>query len=267
MKNLIKLWITVSAVAMATTISCYPPDRSSESGNKSLDNFANGGVKQYNSCTSNLQSQSAAKETSIIASSPQSKEAVLNGLAAVPQPFLRAFQAAGGRVLASKDAAKICGQVSQNNSEKDLNTGATIPSCWIQEKTGVAPQIILSDDPVLINHSIIRAFTYFFTEYFLTRVSHPDVIGQLPQSNLWPTGIQEFESHRDAVTTAFLRDLETKKSPASSALRAAYSKDPMKFKNSVLAEVLDSCYCSDRTRTILRVEFPATWSATQCLIQ
>lgn len=267
MKNLLKLCIPISVVATAITISCYPPDHGSESGNKSLDNYANGGVKQYNSCISNLQSQTAAKETSITASSTQSKEAVLNALGAVPQPFLRAFQAAGGRVLASKDAAKICGQVSQNNSEKDLNTGATIPSCWIQEKTGVAPQIVLSDDPTLINHSMIRAFTYFFTEYFLTRVHHPDVIGRLPQSNLWPAGIQEFESHRDAVTDAFLRDLETKKSPASSAFRAAYSKNPLKFKNSVLAEVLDSCYCSDRTRTVLRVEFPATWSASQCLIQ
>lgn len=267
MKNLLKPWITISAVAMAITISCYPPDHSTGSVNKSLDNYANGGVKQYNSCTSNLQSQIAAKETSIVASSTQSKEAVLNALSAVPQPFLRAFQTAGGRVVASKDAAKICGTVSQNNSEKDLNTGATIPSCWIQEKTGTAPQIILSDDPILINHSMIRAFTYFFTEYFLTRVIHPDVIGKLPQSNLWPAGIRDFERHRDAVTDAFLQDLESKKSPAASAFRAVYSKDPLKFKNSVLAEVLDSCYCSDRTRTILKVEFPATWSASQCLIQ
>jgi len=246
------------------TLSCYPSDSGTGSSGKSLDNFANGGVREYNVCTPNAQSLAAAKDTVIVAPTPQSHQAITNALSAVPQPLLRAFQAAGGKVVASSEAAKICGQVGQNNSEKDLAKGTTIPSCWLQETAGVAPQIVLSDDPVLIQHSMIGAFSYFFTEYFVTRVSHPDVSSKIPQGGLWPAAIQEFASHRDAVAEAFLRDLSSKKASVASAFRSAYAREPSKFKNAVLAEVLDSCYCSQKTRDILRQEFPATWSVSQC---
>ena len=259
------IWIPVLTLSLMA--SCNRPDGASGSDGKSLDNFANGGVRQYNSCTPNAQSLTAAKDTIVSASTQEARAAVTNALSAVPQPFLRAFQAAGGQVVATRDAAKICDRLSQNNSEKDLEKGTTIPSCWIQEKIGEAPKIYLSDDPKLIQHSTIRAFTYFFTEYFVTRINHPDVIGRIPQSAQWQTGIKEFENQRDAVTVAFLRDLDNKKPAAASVFRNAYNRDPLKFKNAVLAEVLDSCYCSDSTRSVMRKEFPITWSVSQCRAQ
>jgi hypothetical protein len=245
-------------------LSCYPADSGTGSSGKSLDNYANGGVSQYNVCSPNPQSLVAAKDTVISAPTPEAHQAVANALSAVPQVLLRAFQAAGGKVVASSEAAKICNQIGQNTSEKDLTKGTTIPSCWLQETAGVAPQIVLSDDPVLIQHSMIRAFTYFFTEYFVTRVSHPDVLSKMSQSSDWLAAIQEFESHRDEVAEAFLRDLGSKNIAVASKFRSINSRDPLSFKNAVLAEVLDSCYCSQNTRNILRQQFPATWSVSKC---
>jgi len=203
------------------TLSCYPSDSGTGSSGKSLDNFANGGVRQYNVCTPNAQSLAAAKDTVIVAPTSQSHQAITNALSAVPQPLLRAFQAAGGKVVASSEAAKICGQVGQNNSEKDLAKGTTIPSCWLQETAGVAPQIVLSDDPVLIQHSMIRAFSYFFTEYFVTRVSHPDVSSKIPRE---VSGQLPFKNLRATATRwprLFYGTLLAKKplSPAPFALR------------------------------------------------
>jgi hypothetical protein len=263
----VSLITALAGLALSIVVSCYPSENGPGSSNKSLDNFANGGVSRYNSCTPNTQSLAAAKDTQVSAPSQQSQDTLFSALSAVPAPFLKAFQAAGGRVVVSRDAAKICGAISQDNSEKDLNTGAMIPSCWIQEKANVAPQIFLSDDPVLIRHSTIRAFTYFFTEYFLTRINRPDVLSKIPQGHLWPAGIQEFENQRDAVSQAFLRDLDSKRSDLASGFRKAAALDPLKFKNAVLAEVLDSCYCSEKTRATFREQFPATWSASQCRTQ
>jgi hypothetical protein len=243
--------------------SCYPSGNNQTSSNKSLDNFANGGVKKYNVCSANSSSSSLANQIRLSASKPEAKVALEAALSAVPLELLQAFQSAGGQVMSSASAEAMCGKALKTNSEKDLNTGATIPSCWLQEGTGVAPKIIVSDDPVLIHHSIIRAFTYFFVEYFVPRVKNP-ASGIIARDPRWQTTINDLEAKREKITQAFLTDIRLKNEAMANTFTDSYKKDSVTLSNAVLAEVLDSCYCSDQTRRTFREQFPTTWSAAEC---
>lgn len=254
------------SLMMFALIGCYPSGSDQNSSNKSLDNFANGGVKKYNVCKANSSSVALTKQIPLSANKPEAKAALEAALSAVPLELLQAFQASGGQVMSTASAAAMCGNALKNNSERDLNTGATIPSCWIQEATGVAPKIILSDDPALIHHAIIRAFTYFFVEYFIPRVKNP-ASGILARDPRWQPAIDDLESKREKITQAFLADMKLKNEAMANAFSESYKRDSLTLSNAVLAEVLDSCYCSDQTRTIFREQFPTTWSAAECRTQ
>ena len=256
----------LSVLMLAFIGACYPSDGKDDSTSKSIDNFAQGGVKSYNVCSANIASQAVARDTQISAKDKAYREAIVNSLSAVPKVFLQAFQQVGGAVIATKDAGAICAKVGNNNSEKDLNTGVQIPSCWLQDKLGAAPKIYISAEPAVIHHSMIRAFTYFFTEFFLARAKLPEA-GLITRDPRWKTAFNEFESNRESVASAFIKDIDAKNADQANQFRSAYTNDSLKFGNVILAEVLDSCYCSDNTRAVMREQFPNTWKASGCRVQ
>ena len=255
--------LQLSIVAILLAASCYPPDSNNDSKDKSLDNFVDQRVSTLNFCTPNQGSTKAAEDIHLTAPSKSAENAVRISLGAVPWQFLKAFQAVGGQVVAIHDTKIFCGNdaVKTDENYKD----GTIPSCWRLSESK-KPMIVVSDDPALIRHSMIRAFTYFFTEFFLTRAELPEA-GLVSSDPRWQTAINELKDTRESISLAFLEDMQ-KQNPAQAKTYASnFNSNRLNFSNSVYAEVLDSCYCSDKTRRVMQERFPKTWSASGCRLQ
>lgn len=260
--------IIFAALAVAVIqVACGPSFRNEGSEEKSIDNYGQGGYLSLNSCVPNRASYAIAEKTQIVTRSQKSRAAVISAVGAVPKEFLATFQALKGKVVATPDAKNICDNATGKSTEKNLKTGLEIPSCWRQTEIGEGPEIIVSDDPAIIRHSMVRAFTYFFTQYFLPRASHPDAPKAL-KTRPWKDAIAEFETVRTAVTKAFLADVSSQNPERAKVLKSQYEdKDQdsrTNLSNDVLAEVLDSCYCSSDTRKSMQLKYPKTWAASAC---
>lgn len=255
--------VSLSCAIVLGTFACYPPEPGTGSQQKSLDNFAAGGIATYNWCGSNDTSTIAPRDITIVTASQEARDAVLGTLSAVPDELLTAFRSVNGMIVARPDAESVCAQATKSNSEKDLRSGAKVPSCWFQKEVGESPQIVVSSDPRLIRHSMIRAFSYFFTEFFVARAKLPGA-GQAFTEPGWREAFAKFESTQAVIAQAFLADVSTTSRDLATQFERAYTTDREHFSNYVLAEALDSCHCSDRTRAVFREKFPRTWGALNC---
>ncbi len=256
--------LTVGLVAFLA-VSCRPTNKGgSESSTKSLDNVGKAASEQtVNSCgikyTGSQTISATVKElVPRIEAAPRYKNAVIGALTAVPTNLLLPFVAAGGKIVVSDDAAAKCQGTPFSAGERELvGTPAKVPACWKIEP-GQGAVIYLSPSVKLIRHNTVRMFGYFYTEFFVAKISDPAAPAPFTDKK-WQAAATAFIAERDALAANFLVDLLPSNRPLHDSLEKIQTTDAKSFGNYIFAEALDSYYCSLSARSTFGREFKLTY--------
>ncbi len=250
-----------------TALSCKQK-KHDESDAKTLDNFAKGEHEALtiNNCGiefsgdySSLPKPVQDIASKVLAKDNESKNVALGVLTSVPGLLLDIFFKSGGEVIIGDEALSVCKDTPFSAGERELaSSSGVIPSCWHQDKPGIAPKIYISNDPKLIHHSLVRLFAYMYTEFFVARISDQSSPSTF-QTPEWKEKLESFLAVRSDLAEAFLRDLKQGKYSTFDSLNKFRQKDANRFGNYVFAEALDSYYCSDETRATFQSQFPQTY--------
>ncbi len=250
--------------AAASFASC---NRTPEAGSTvaSLDNFATGSSQSEttNSCGSSydgsgtLPAHVEALRSYVSAPNDDSRNAVLGVLTVVPKPLMAPFFLNGGKIVISDKAKTICKADSLSPQERALLGGNTAAACWHQPVAGKAPQIVISNDPVVIRHSLLRLFGYVYTEFFADRASQS---AQLQADPAWKAALDGFVAVRTGLAAAFVSDLQASGNGVPAHIKAIQNASESRFENFVFAEALDSYYCSSAAKKTFASGFKKTYS-------
>ncbi len=256
--------LTVGMVAVLA-VSCRPTNKGgAESSTKSLDNVGKAPSAQTtNSCGINYTGSETLSATvkelmpRIEAAAPY-KNAVIGALTAVPTNLLLPFVKAGGKVVVSDEAAAKCQGTPFSAGERELiGTPTKVPACWKIEP-GQGAVIYLSPSVKLIRHNTVRLFGYFYTEFFVAKITDPATPAPFSDKK-WQGAAAAFIAERDALAANFLVDLLPSNKPLHDSLEKIQAIDAKSFGNYIFAEALDSYYCSLKARDTFGTDFKLTY--------
>ncbi len=251
-------------MAAVFTASCRPPQGGGNASTaKSLDNVGKAPSAQtVNACGIKYDGKQALSATVTelvprIDAETKYKNVVIGALTAVPTNLLLPFAKAGGKIVVTSDAAAKCKDTPFSAGEREMiGTPTAVPACWkIEDKT---PVIYMKPSIKLIRHNTVRMFGYFYTEFFVAKISDPAAPAPFNDQK-WKAAATAFVAERDALAANFLVDLE----PANKALHERLAKiqasDAKSFGNYIFAEAIDSYYCSKAARATFEKDFKLTY--------
>lgn len=254
----------VLLVSVAAAVACKPPKQAA-SNVESLDNFTAGTMQTRHQCgvavsaatVAALPADQRAKFDRIEAPTAALRLTAAGALAAVPLPLQTFFFAhQDNRLVVATDAAHRCASAGLSVAEQVFagESNPVVESCWRLVNGHL--EIVLPADPAKIAHGLVRVFAYVYTELVVNGLgkglTNPELVPNLQ-------GLRaRYVSQAAALTQAFL-DEPRMPDRARVRLTAFSAAAGEKFQNFVVAEAIDSFYCSKATRQTFQAQFPQTW--------
>jgi hypothetical protein len=266
-----------------------------ESNTRSLDNFAQGALLHVNKCGASTPKKSYQQSVTLNVPdelSPSEREAMKSSfytaLSAVPEDLFRVASNLKAQVTLKTDeqVKKICEISSKNTQTKNqsLDEKRTVPAsqgdrdfpaCFFRNSSDSPLQIVMSLSKVKgkngteqykFEHSIVRVFSYLATTHFDHFNSMPKANDSsednIEDSSELQKDVAYFSAVREELTDVYFRS-DLRVHPSVDLFEQKYdgknAAERLVFENAVLAEVFDSCYCSDNTRTSFKKKFPNTY--------
>jgi len=265
-----KFSILAGSVALAAlaVLACKPPYGSPDSSSaKSLDNLAkdDNATAVDNRCGRDVTAASTAlsapvRQALALVDAPTValKDAAASALTAVPERLMAPFLNAGGKIRIGDGAESECAGSSLAAAEKDLAGNQPIRACWRQPEGGGAPELLIAGDETVVRHSLLRLFAYVYAEFFVTKIADPNAPAPFNNAE-WRAAAQGFQERRGALAAALLADLSQAGAQAYTRLKTFHDRDATRFANFVLAEAVDSYYCTPKARAIFENRFRGAW--------
>jgi len=248
--------------------ACKPQAQPQAADLQSLDNLAraDGEGLSYNSCGD--PNGTPVARIKVSGGSRESAQAVQAALTAVPKPILEAFAAVSGEVVLNQNPSALCPQ-AMNRAEREFanenSSGSPeLAPCWVLEQRVI--RVVLPDDPKLIRHQTVRIMSYVYTQFFAKRLADlaangAGTINSETASTIRAT-VERLRMQQEDLGAKFLTDLSTRTDrSAFNRLVKLKSSDEESFSNFVLAEAIDSAYCSEATARKFHSMFPEAWNS------
>lgn len=258
----------VASIVLLAAVSCKPPYGSTDSSSaKSLDNFAkdDNATGVANRCgrdvTAASTDLSAAVRQALAlvdAPTPALKDAAASALTAVPERLMAPFLNAGGKIRIGDGAEADCAGTALAAAERELAGSKPVRACWRQPEGGGAPEILIAGDEAVVRHSLLRLFAYVYSDFFVKKIAEPNAPAPFNNAE-WRAAALGFQERRGALAAALLADLSQAGAQAYTRLKAFSDRDATRFGNFVLAEAVDSYYCTATARDIFYNRFRGTW--------
>ena len=168
-------------------------------------------------------------------------------LGAVPSEIGQVMEAFKARIKVTSNAKEIC--ASATKKYEWSNTPAQ--SCWIADGSGIT--LVFDAVPNVISQTVVRTFTYAFSEYFVPNISKVTIDkGILSFVEKWTNGQKD-------LAEAFIRDVENGNMVDPEKINELKQKPTLT--QDVTAEAFDSYYCSKESQNTMASRFPQTWKA------
>jgi hypothetical protein len=259
---------TFISAAVIGLIACAPV-RKNTSSTQSLDNLAATDQKGYttNHCGASYKSESdvpksvRARANRITAMDSDLRLAALNALAHVPPALAKPFFAQGGTIELLPNSAETCRVSPLTAKERSYikEASAQVDSCWISSDKTKKPVIVLPADEKKIRHNLLRILVYFYNEYLVARLDAASVNKSRYEDIR--QALSGYKREKLNLMEAFLEDAAIFNLNASKKLWDLRSAGESRFANIVLAEAIDSYYCSASTADKFSRNFTRTWRA------
>lgn len=223
----------LSLVLLAVSLpNCKPPAGGSEV--QSLENFSAGTLLRKNVCFGDretLEPRDMLDFPVIVNASSDKAEALENvarsSLSAIPYDMKTMVMMAGGKILITRDAPKLCGK-DRLKSGSDSGSFSKFASCFLDIKTKNSPAsgltIVISDNAAYVNHILVRTFAYALSQKFAWQFMTSKSNGQLTDVNPF-----EYDDLRDDVVAAYLQDMATSKIFSLEKLERLLGQDAAKI--------------------------------------
>lgn len=185
--------------------------------------------------------------------------AALNALHHVPVGLTKPFFDQGGSIELSPNSIETCKSSKLTAKERTYikESAAEVDSCWMQPDPKQPPVIVLPAKADRIRHNLLRVMVYFYSEYLLDRMASK-IAGNKNYSTV-SKAIVAFNQQKELLTDAFLDDAAVYNFNASKKLWDLRTDNENRFNNIVLAEAIDSYYCSADTFAKFKKHFQATY--------
>ena len=269
--NCLHTIITVSFFVLAGGATGCKPKADQASDVRSLDNFTrrDGADVTSNICgppatdASKLKSSKVyeSRNKMIFAPGPV-KDEILATLAAVPDPIQAAFFGVGGSIQAAPDIKSKC--IFGKSSEKEFagENLSELTSCWRKKSDGTPPVIFVVSRPDAIRHGLVRSFSYIYTQLFVD--SAAKLNESLPageKKKVLSAALKRFDSQKKFLVEGLLSDAAGLGKDVVGCLQSQRLKNQDQFADFVMAESLDSFYCSRESNAKMQKRFKNTFKA------
>lgn len=263
-------WLPLLLVVAGSNMSGCKPKADPASEVRSLDNFTrrDGETLTTNRCGPAVAEVGALKKNKIYSARYKMifapglvKDEILATLAAVPEPIQAIFFGVGGSIQASSNLKSKCS--FKTSSEKDFadeKTGA-VTSCWRKKADESPPVIFVESRPEAIRHGLLRSFSFVYTQLFVESAAKVNV--DLPQGDkkrVLSAALERFQLQKKLLVEGLLRDSANLGKEASVHLKNT-QKTNDQFGDYVVAEALDSFYCSKSSNASMQAHFKDTFQA------
>jgi hypothetical protein len=187
----------------------------------------------------------------VVASSGTHVADLIAAFFAVPKPLQTLFFGAEGQLqLVPALPASCTANMSSAAKAFASEAGGPPGACWLVENHRL--QVLVVDDPVVIRHSLVRVFGYLYSQFLAAGLS---------SNKAALAGLTRLEDQEKSLSAAFLSDLKSSGNSQLEAMTGLETSHPRSFGDAVVAEAIDSYYCSGATRTSMETKFPATYAA------
>ena len=250
--------------ALVILFSCAPV-KNQNAVTRSLDNLATtGGGYTNNFCGANyasidtLPARTKKYAGRIKTYDAAAQLAALNALHYVPEAISKPFFDQGGTIELQPNSVETCKSTKLTAKERSYikEGSAEVDSCWQQASSRSKPVIILSNDQGKIRHNLLRVMVYFYNEYLVERLSKATSKNKDHQAV--QAAIKTYTAQKKKLMETFLEDAAVFNLNASKKLWDLRTDNEMKFANIVLAEAIDSYYCSGTTLGKFKKNFAQT---------
>ncbi len=244
--------------------SCAPV-RNQSTSTRSLDNLAaTKGTYTKNFCGANYDSLETVPARTkkylvrIKSFDANAQLAALNALHYVPEAISRPFFAQGGTIELQPNSVETCKTTKLTTKERTYikEGNAEVDSCWQQANARSKPVIVLPNDESKIRHNLLRVMVYFYNEYLVERLNKATAKNKDHQAV--QVAIKSYTSQKKKLMEAFLEDAAVLNFRSSKKLWDLRTDNEDKFANIVLAEAIDSYYCSKTTLGKFQKNFTQT---------
>lgn len=261
----------IAPMIVLCALSSCRADDAAESGAtaKSLDNLTRGdralvsnkcGVYLTPASIAKFVPEDRAKLKHIHANSDAAAYEAAGVFMAVPKPIQTMFFAAGGSIQVVADANAYC-QVSGKSPDQKVfasEASPTIDSCWVVNDSKL--DVIVRDDLMSMHHGLVRNFGYVYTQLFGDFVM-PSLRNTSDGQGAITKALLRFRTQRVNIGKALLQDLADDPKDVRDHFSLLAKSEPLDYANFVMADAIDSYYCSSDTRATFKTQFPATWKA------
>jgi hypothetical protein len=261
---------------IAIPVACKP--KATDSGVKTLDNFAAGKRVTVNDCAGDpamanhkgLQVALSALEKRIQFETKKPTapmmDAIKRGFSAIPPDFQATFLELGGSIIVSPQSNGLCTMRERLATVEDpekfsiaeikaMKEGFDqVSSCYIfmppsafkkkYKRDGQMLTIILPDDVTEIQHSFVRSFGYLVSQLYsrLVFVKGSEKVTWLSMENA------SFRKKKDNIASAFLKDVAATSNKDNFkdyfAGGKASAEDKRNLADFIYAEAFDSYFCN-----------------------
>jgi hypothetical protein len=266
MKISINPKISISC-GLVILFSCAPV-KNQNAVTKSLDNLAaTGSSYTKNFCGANYASvdtmptRTRKYAARVKSYDPKAQLAALNALHHVPEAISKPFFDQGGTIELQPNSIETCKSTKLTTKERSYikEASAYVDSCWQQANSRTKPVIILSAEEDKIRHNLLRVMVYFYNEYLVDRLQKATVRNK--DLAAVQTAIKSYNAQKKKLMETFLEDAASFNLNASKKLWDLRTDNEERFANIVLAEAIDSYYCSVTTLSKFKKSFSQTHSA------
>lgn len=184
--------------------------------------------------------------------------AALNALHNVPVAISKPFFDQGGTFELLPNSTETCKTSKLTTKERTYlkEADAEVDSCWMQPNPNKAPIIVLPANAAKVRHNLLRVMVYFYNEYVIDRLS-TSVLNKKQYQDV-REAIAAFKVQKKDLMESFMDDASVYNFNASKKLWSLRSDNEDRFANMVLAEAIDSYYCSADTSAKFWKHFKST---------
>jgi hypothetical protein len=167
----------------------------------------------------------------------------------------------GGTIELQPNSAETCKNTKLSAKERSYikEGNVEVDSCWLQPNSRSKPVIILSSEDGKIRHNLLRVMVYFYNEYLVERLNK--ATSNSEDQKPVQIAIKNYNAQKKKLMETFLEDAASYNFYASKKLWDLRSENESKFANIVLAEAIDSYYCSGKTLEKFQKNFAQTYRA------
>lgn len=274
-------WLLVAVLMTSTACKQLA---SSDGDLQTIENLSRNDVNnlKLNSC--GVQSALSADKESLVSAIVVTARGAIEGdsglqndlrvaLRSVPQSILKMFHTdLKGHFVVDAAKAKICAASLTPDEKRFLGeAGSEAPiACW-HAATNAPPVVYLGAGKIAnhdvslasnIKHNTVRMLAYVYSQYIPAQLQKRVAEARAGSASLSAADaskvqqivaaiegvLAKFEQNRQALSAALFSDLRSVRSPAEARLKSFESSSGSRFRDFVLAEAIDSYYCSPGTR-------------------